>query len=641
MDYGDEEELHISEALQVELERILIQRGREAVAAHEDRDSDCADCADYANGVAMPQYRPSWQGGSELVNPVVPKEITTLEASLVAPLMQQNIAQVAAKDDNDKTPAKLMEAWENDKCEEEELTTCYQGYIHNLIVFPSSVIRMLWCDKTKKTTDMQYWDGESLNEDGIEQLIPKEMRDPDAEYEEIDVSSEEVEHSGVKYDVVDPVNFYLVPATARSLETAQGTLERMILTESELLAGIDTYGYKKHRVMKIIAAGSSLSPNEYRERQNDNAGVSETADSIATEREFECFMYFGNLPYLWENGEAKLPPKLWGKKVCAMWCPEHDIVFKLTETPYDEFPYFMDSLFPVANRAYGQGFVQKVMGLADSVTHYSRATEDILDIELNPVFTSGEASWEANKSFEFYPGARFISVDGEPPMEAIPLPQSGLMGLQMVQYMEGQIKDIAAAQGSGELQEKVRKNGEIANMEQAVQTKFNLLKFIAYRNLPKIFRRRALYQLQFGGGSDTAYFEGAEATINEDVFKKAYRFSVAQTDADSSDDAKAFKAQGLAALQQEWIQAKQAMMQGLLMPEDAGLIYTRVTDAAPIYGVREPERIFGKKPEVPQMGAMANPMMAGMAQNPMGQMMAGGSVNGQPAGMGASPGFAG
>lgn len=634
MEYGEEGELHIGHELREDIVPILIEQVRDTTGAHEDRDNDIADCADYANGVAPPKYRPSFPGGSELVNPTIPKEVTTLEASLVSPLMQQNIAQVAAKNDNDKTSAKVIEAWENDKAEEEGFAEAYHGYIHNLIVYPFSVLRMLWRDIVKPVKRIEYWDGESRLEDGETPLtIPAENRDPNFEYEEIEVDDEEVEKSGAVYSVVNPVDFYLVPPTARSIETAVGTIERMVLNVSDLLAGIDAFGYEEDPVMELIKLGGTLSTNDYRDNQNDNAGVTQDA---AQNGEYECFMFIGSLPYLWEDGKARLPKKFWGKPFCAMICPDHNIVFKLAESPYPESPYFMDSLFPDPNRAYGQGFVQRVMGLSDSVTHYSRASEDILDIEINPVFAMDEETWESNKGFEFYPGARFVKTE-QGTLEAVQLPNRGMIPLNMAQYFEGQIKDIAAAQGFGVMDEKQRKNGEIANMQNAVVTKFNLLKYVAYRNAPKAFRRRPVYQVMFGGGSDTTFVDGAQSDVSEEDLKKAYRFSVAQTNADSSDEAQIAKSQAILELQTRYLQAKMAAavnpMTGMpgMPPEDLELVYNAISDALPVYDVREPERIIGKKPEPPPM----NPMMQGMAANPMGAMMAGGVPNGQPAENGA------
>lgn len=635
MDYGDEGELNLRGDLRDEVERVLMDRGREAVAACEDRDADLADCADLLDGATLPEYGQTMRGGSTLVHPMTRIKHTELLANLAQPLKRDPLVQVTARVDADKEDAKLQESGLNDSFVEEGLKPEFYGVLHNLLRDKSAVLFAGWQDKTKTVHSVEYWDGESYNEDGTEQLTPEELRDPEIEYEEVDVENEEVEKSGALYRCVDLVNFYLIPSTARSLKDANGTLERVIYTESELLAGIETYKFDKEAVYDLIKAGGTLGTNDARDRANDTQGVTQNEGSGANEGEYECFMYFGNLPYLWDenapNG-AKLPKRLWNKQVCALWCPDHNIVFKLAESPYPAFPYFMRSLLPTPNRNNGSGMVEILEPLAHESTHYFRAMSNATDIEMQPVFSMGEETWEANKGQEFYAGARFVEVEGEPPIHAVSLPQNALMATQIIGYLDELGSRVASVQGNGELQDKVRKNGEVANMQQAADTKFDLYQWNAYSMLPDIAAWRVAMELHFGGSGLTGRVNGKETMISPDVLKKTFNYSVPQTSTDSSPEARQAKNSQVMALQTQYLQAKQAAAQGLMAPEDLELVYNAIADTLTGLDVRDVERVIGKKPEVPQMGA--NPLVAGMAGNPMGQMVTGGA---QPPPMQGAP----
>jgi len=643
MEYGEETKLKMGAELRGELERVLMERGEEAVSACVDRDASLADYADLLSGVALPQYDIASHAMSTVVHPMTRIKHTELLSNLAQPLKRDPIVQVTARIDADKEDAKLQEAWLNDTFAEEGFKSEYYSVLHNLLRDPAAVLFAGWEDKTKKVEITEYWDGESVDEDFDPLLIPAELRDPEfAGYEEVSGTYEEVVKSGAVYRCVDLVNFYLIPSTARSVKEAQGTLERMVLTETDLLSGIETYGYTKTAVMEIIKAGGTLgAENEYRDRQNETAGITETQDSTANEGEFECFLYHGNLPYLWDGDGAKLPKRLWNTQVCAMWCPSHQIVFKLSESPYPAFPYFMNSLLPTPNRSEGTGMVEILEPFAQESTHFLRALADGTDIQAQPAFTMDDDVYDANKGMEFYPGARFISIDGRKP-EPIPMGQNALMNTEILGYLEQQGNKLASQQGLGELQGKVRKNGEIANMQQAADTKFDLYQWNAYSMVPEIAAWRVAMELHFSSGTVTTYQDGAEKMNSPDLLKKTFRYSVPQTSTDSSPEAREQKSATIIGLQTQYLQAKMAASQvnpqtGMpsMLPEDLELVYNAISDALTIADVREPERIIGKKPQTPQQGMPMNPMAAGMANNPMGQMMAGGGMNGQPAGNGA------
>ena len=650
MDYGDAGTLHIGKDLRDELGQVLMEWGRASVAANADRDADCADNADSVNGVALPQYGQSWKGGSTVVHPIVTTEHINSLASLVAPLRKQSLIRTSAKSDADKAAAKALEAWLNDTFEEEELPFHYYDFIHNLIQDKSAVMHMGWTDKLKTVKGVEYWDGESYGEDGDPLLVPDDLRDPGIEYQEFEVESQEVEKSGVVYRCVDLVNCYLIPAQARSIETARGVMERMVLTDRDLIAGIDDFDYEQSAVMKLIASGGTLETTEHRDRQQDYAGVVSGGTASEGEQEYECFAYDGYLPYLWESGEANLPKKLWNTRVCVMWCSHHNIVFKMVKSAYPMIPYLSDSLLPTPNSFTGKGLVEIIAPLAQEMTHYTRASSDAVDIEMQPAFMMGAETLEANKGFEFYPGSQWVVVDGEPPIQALQTSKSGLLGMELVSYFEGQCKATSAAPGYGELQTKVRKNGEVANMQAAATSKFDLFQWNAYKMLPEIGRRRTLYQLHFAGGNASANVEGKQTDITEKILRTAFRYSVAQTNVDSSPEAQQARSAGIMALQSQYIQAEQAAMPdpmtgvALLTPQQLLRVYNAVVDASADFDVREPDRYFGDPPQVPEMGAGADPMMSGMASNPMGQMMSGGMNGGANAEMeqGNPPvGFAG
>lgn len=643
----DEDDLRIPADLRDDLCLSLIDRGKAGVEAREGLDNDCADYADAANGIASPAYQEVWSGSSSVVHPALQIEKTNLDAALIAPLMQQNLLQVGAKKDEEKADAKAIEAFLNDKNEEEDFARAYQDFISNMTRDPAAVMYQGWEDKTKQETNIHYWDGENkpYGADNKPELIPAEMRDPEnPNYVEVPVEETVVEKSGACYRPVDLVNFYLIPATARSLETAYGTAERRVLTESELLDGIRSYGYDKEAVMELVSLPGTLGTDssDYRQQQNSAAGVTDTVSRPAMEKEYECFLYFGNLPYLWEGGgEARLPEQLWHKNVTAMWCPGHNIVFKLAANPFPvKFPYVMQSLVPKANSPYGYGYVQVVLNMQHEATHYLRATSNAIDIEGVPVLKVKSNSYELNKGFEFAPGAQFIE-DEENGLQALEIPKSGLLNLELAQYFTSLIKQGGSAEGYGELQTKQRKNGEVANVVNAVDTKYNFLKFNAYTPIPELMRRRTLYEAHFNGGNAQTQVEGKPVDISADVLRKTYRYSVAQTNADSSPDAQQAKSEAIFGLQTRYLQAKQMAAQINPMtgqpgmsPEDLGLIYNLTADTMPIFDVREATRYLGEKPEPAPMAG--NPMVAGMAQNPMGAMMTGGQPSPQIAAMGGA-----
>lgn len=620
----------LSSEMREDIDLILIDRLQDALRGASQRNDDEADYDDLLEGAQMEGMPLPWPNACNLVSTLIPEHITTLQANLCAFLRQETLAEASSRRLEDKERARNTEIWLNDVWREEGIRDTLYHYTRNILKSKSAVVYSGWCERVERVHKTKYaeYDEDSQwfrywNEatGAPDDLVDAEERLPDAAYVAVP-ATEDKETKGAETRVVDLSDFYLYPANAESVEKATCVFERMLLTEDDLLTGIDTYGYDKEVVAEILRMGpthdssggmTNFEETSDRQRMDDMEGVD---GQVMTRGDgyYECFLGFGRLPKLWEDGEAQLPEEYFQQEAQMLLCPQYNLVPLLVPCKYPRKPYFMRSLLPKNRRALGGGMVQRLEPLAQEATHIIRQTFNGMDIAMMPEFKVTDAYAERNKTKSSFPG-KYHRVDMASDIEPLVKDPSARLGFEPLAYVDSKAQALAASQGFGELQTKVRKNAEVQNAVGAATTKFDLYAYNTYGQMvPDLAAWRVEMQLMFDPDF-TAYagtMEG-ELEITAEDLQAGVRWTAAQMDSANTPQAKEIRNQAKLNIQLGFMKAKREF------PEDAESLWYGARQALVDLAERNPEKWIGEKPA---------PMM------PMGM----GMMPGMPPGMGATPG---
>jgi hypothetical protein len=630
MPYGETAQFELEESVERDVRNTLLNRLKDAIEGAKERNDDEADYDDLMEGAQMAGMPLPWPDACTLVSTIIPENVTTLQANLAVFLRQETLAEATARRRNDKEAARLQEAFIADVWRDEGVAEVLYQYSRNCLKSKSAVIYSGWCEKKCRVHKELYGEfDEATNffknwDDAAGQptdLIEPEDRNPEIAYAEFPVTQDEVTRGG-EYRVVDLCDFYPYPPNAESIEKATCVFERMLLTEDDLLTGIDTYGYDKEIVMDMIRRGpthttsQSASASEEtndRERQDRNDGIQGDVRTIG-DGFYECFLGFGLLPKLWQDGESRIPEEYWQQEAQMLICYQHHAVPLLKPCPYPQKPYFMRSLLPKNRRLYGSGMVQRLEPLAQEATHLIRQTFNGIDYQMRPELIMTDEAYDRNPQKQSKLG-KIWRADTINEIAPLVKANNAALGFEPLSYVDTKAQALSASQGYGDLQTKVRKNAEIQNTVGAANTKFDLYAWNVFGEMiPALAAWRKELQLIFDPDF-TAQIDtmDGELSIDAKALRAPVRWNAAQMDSNNSPQAKELRNQAKLTIQLGFMQALREF------PEHGEALWYGARQALLDLGDRNPEKWLGEKPKpIAPMQMPIQPPVPGMGAPPLG-----------------------
>lgn len=609
--------LELSDEYREALDPYLSKLVDSSIAAHAGRDGDLADNDDLLELVEM-EGLPSPYEGSCTLNDILPLEqFITLYSQIMPPLYRDTLVTVQADNADEKEGAHKTEVWLANDWQRSGYYFAKSMQFYNALRDKAGILYGGYCDRTinrrvrmyaevDEAGKFKYWNEERREPDD---LVDQKHRKDGTEYAPIWVTKEEVERKA-EYRAVNQINFYLIPPDAPSIEDADLSVERLLLTKNKLLEGITRYEYEEDAVMELIEKGEThegaassyrvrsgvgqASVSDNRNRENEIAGVEPMM--VEDTGVYECYLLCGLLPKLWQHDtsevEALLPKDLWNTHVVLMICPAHHIVFMAKPSPFPGWkPYTSVSLIEKPNRPYGRGLMDIVEPLARETTHFLRQAYNGLEIEMMPEYAIDDESWDRNKNRQRFPGKVWrLSAGGT--LTAIPSSGVSRLGWEPIHDCRMRANTLVGAQGVGEIQTKVRKEAEIVSAQTRADSKGQLYQHFLYRSVPDEASRRVemelLFNPDYAGKVDTEDEGTLEITAAD--LAGDFTYSVASIGEDSSPEARSRKAAAILSIQRGYYETVERF------PMDAESIWNGHRNALLAERVREPETLIGPKP---------------------------------------------
>lgn len=593
-------ELSLKPDVRESVSRVLVRRAEDAVAGSAMRDRFLIDWDDQLKGRVPVLGKRRWPNASELNGTITRESHLELLSLLTQAQRKDPKWTVEAADEGQEDSARAQEAWLTNLCAEYKLNRHLYNLAYNALRDPAAVLYVGWKQIIRKRYGRKFrLSGLSDEEQQAAPLLDEEEREPDQSYEEVPVLSEEVEHAGCDFRVADLADFYLYPPDAPSIEAAIGCAERMLLTEEQLLDGVEDFGYDEAAVKALIAGGpthDSGDGSDYRSRKNMAEGV----DSAAIDQRdgfYECFLWFGRLPYARdEQGELSVPEEYEGQEILAVLCPGRQAVLKLDFSPYPERPYIPFSILPEPNRFLGSGVCELLSQLQEEETATIRYTIDGMNLQMSPVLLAPKTWIREFGKWSVFPGA-MLPMDA--PGEIAPLQwgQNATMGLELTQQIRGMAQSVIAAKGYGQLDAKQRKNGEMQNVLSATDSKFDLFLSNFQDSMAELGARIvSLEARHMGDQAQTIQAGGRTLEISAQMLRGKFRYIPTATSSTSTPEMRLQLAQAKQGVQMQYLSSL-----AQAPPTIAPLLWHGARQVLLDMGERQPETWIGPEPSPEQM----------------------------------------
>lgn len=580
---------------------------------------------------------------SDLVDPVAFESFETLLSQMSQAYQRENFCQTDAVDPNAEEAARGQELLLNAKLNEYEYPKALYGWAYNAIRHKAGILYVGWCEETQPQYVTKFRDelGTEVEENG---------KLPGVEYEEVPYEEAVVTKRGLDFRVPHLSDFFVYPPEAQDIQKATGVCERMLFTADELYAGIRNLGYSEKAVQALVAMGATIDhkgrrasvPENYRladfsgwlldfEPQDGDAdhflpanfGQEHSSRIDPQDGMYECFLWYGRLPKLWENGLPGLPDYLLEKDVCAVVCPTWQIVLKLEFSPLSRRPYFPASIFPEPGCLYGMSLGDWLEQLQQVMTENIRSHSENLAYESKPTLVAPEEWLEDYGNWEVGAG-RILPEKVMGSLRPLVWARSSRDNLEAQTYYQSRAQGVVSASGYGSVQPKVRKNAEIQNVLSAVDAKFGLILANFHQSHPEMY---AWCMELLLGHMDEAVTLRAGSQVLEltaDQLQGQFRYIPTATASSSSPEQRLQRDMAAKQVQNEYFAASQAST-----PDRWRLLWHSARSVLLNMEIRDPENWLGAEPaEFESMSDILQREMA--AQQAAQQGMMGGM--GLPAG---------
>lgn len=584
-----------------------------------ERDDELLDFDDQSNARPLAGDMNRQKGLSTLVDPITQELLTTNTAQMAQATRSDKWVMVKSADPQREAAARVQEYWLSAKSAQYGLAGHFMDLAYNAGRDPAAILFTGWKQKIEEKPKRMF----RRYDDGLDYELPPS--ESSADYEVVRRLETSVTDEGFDFRVVDLADFYLYPASSPTIDRAQLVFERQLLTEDELLAGIDAYGWDRREVFALIKNGPVTAEGDtYRQNRDDWDGTLNSAPLY-----YECFLAFGKMPLLRDSeGDLLVPEETIGRELMAMLCPNAGSVFYLNYSPLPFRPYLSFNLLRIPNRFLGHSICSLTWQLQAEMTANLRFALDSMNYQVSPVLKVSERWMQRYTQFRVYPGAQLPWAESKDEIEPLLFPPTNQYAFQAQQYLEGRAKSLVSAQGYGDLSPKVRKAAEIQNVMAAVQTKFALFVQTFQQSFPELARRMIVLWSWFKFGESDTFAAGPEVMqiTGEDLEGQFIYLPTGSSQAATPEQRAAIAEKRLALVRSS------PLYQMKLAAGDMGIEYRLLTDTLSAYDTPNPEALIGPPPPPPQPMGLGLPGMPGMGGPAMNGGLPMAAMNGAPGG---------
>lgn len=536
--------------------------------------------------------KPRWRGGCDLEDPITREHHLMMVANMVQVLRSTPWYNVNCISPEDESDAGIMEAWINDLVPEYNLSgsvgydLCYNAARHSY-----GVLYCGWRQAYQTNYRTVYVDkvsGETVEPEG---------RIPGNKYKLSSEVTEELEHEGLEFRVPHASDFGMFPSSVQNVKQALFTWERLTMTSSELLDGVEDEAYDEDEVKKLLkGAGGTDSTETYKEERDEADGLGYAGDDT----EYEMYMVIGRCPILYdEEGDPALKPDQ--RRRDYMWLVSLDtgIVVKMSPMPYRKRPYALFPFLPEPGRVIGDGVCSLLGPLQREATLATRFSVDVRDVAMSPMLLVPEDEYDSLNRFGMYPGGR-LPYGKNGPGSIVPLTfNTAGFGAALENNQEFRVRaaQLLSAQARGSTNEGGNaKTAHQVSMEAAgADEKFDLILTCFSIGKTQLAEIIISHFQQFGGRDWDPQMAGTKVVqLSPEMLEKKFRVTSNGTSESANPQLQLQKAMELyqMVLGNPIIQQKAA--QG-----DMTAIWTVSTQVARILYRGDPKNIFGPEPQPP------------------------------------------
>lgn len=586
-DKGTPYKLQLDEDVRADLEMFLCNRVDDAVQGASERNSQLRIWRDQLEGFGVTAQTDGWANACNLCDPISLMAFLTILSQLLGAMHRDPMVAVEAFREEDVENARILEAWLSMAGAQNDVLGRIYDLAHNGCIDPAVVGYVGWHQETRVKREVGY------KAPGSSLLVPEDAQEEGVEYEEGPMAEEVTEE---RYDIraVDLNDFFLWPPTVKSVNDATLVAERMYLTEEQLFDGIEDFGYEREAVETAVTYGPKGAQGDG--SQQADADI----DGLRLEGLYEVFVAYTRLPHRLNGEFGRIPKHLLQDDFLCVCCPDADVILKLAFSPFAERPYFIGNILPKPHKVQGYGLMGMLDGLQAEANANLQLSIDASNLTVAPMVVTTEQNKESMAKQLTGPGA-IISVTD--PHAILPWPintNPTRDGLAWQEFIQGRYQSVVSAEGQGQLQNKVRKNGEIQAVEQASSAKFGMYLSNFQRTVvTEVFRRMIGLKARFGGveedGEEFADANGKTKTLTPQALAGRYNIVATGTSLTHSPEARVEVGKEKQAIQVQYLQAK-----AQLPPDSLPLLWHGARELLYDLGERNPEAWIGEEPQIPE-----------------------------------------
>lgn len=574
-----------------------IERG---VAGKAQTDSRIRDWKDLLNGYTTPSGNSRWPGSCELSYPMVLNQYLTVKAQCATVIRRSVLVMVESVtgDEDAVREAEDIEAFLSAKMSQIDATTKLLEAISLALSRPTGIVAVYWDERFRPQRGVQVVDPETGD------LLPEDAEPEGEDWERQHyVDKANVEFQGVEIKPVPLENFYMFPASALSIDAANGCGERMWLTQDDLIAGIENYGYDEDAVYELIHRypdGVQMSSETNQDREDEYNGV-------PSEGLYECFLWYFHPPVIFdgEKVDKGIKPYLQDdfEMVC---CPAARIELRLefSDDPTGRryIPIYME---PVSGNFYGMCLPDELEDLACEANATVRHAGDCKDIQVTPMTKVKKSVINDMATVQWQPGGQ-IPVNDMGDIEAFQSPQTWTEDLTWLANLDQTAERLVSAGGFGTMQSKQRKAAEVESVQRMAASKFDLILTNLFggtkHGITKIaIKMLDLYEKFMDDGGETFTDDTHHShSVSPKSLSGKFTFTPVVNGMTASPETRAQMAEAQHKMASAYLAVlAKAGQPGGPTPQILSLEWENTRKSLIDMGEHDPERRIGKQPEVP------------------------------------------
>lgn len=483
--------LKLSSYLREKFEQVILDEVKEAVRGASDRDSFYLECYEMIRGTTPVQTSARWNDACNLQYQLVRKLKMILMAQMIGAVKRNPKVACESQEVENEQAAQSQEAFLSSKDQQIGWTKALVTAADFCTTYPLGILSTTWEERVRYRRDSQWIDKRT------NAVLPEEAIDEDASddtYEELQGRTPEYLYRGVKTRNIHPVDFFLFPPNARSLDEcdaayARGCGERVEMSEGDLLCGIEDYGFVPDKTWDLIDHGPCRlfeTSSSLRREADETRGVKEA--ERRDDKYYECFEWYTKVPHIYdEDGELLTPRYMLHDDLLVTLCPAADIVLRMEYNPESFRPYDPVYMLECEDEFYGLGMPELFYTEQTESNATIRQFIDSMNFSLNPVILSTKATDELNETVETFPGAWWL-VKEQGDIQALQMPPLSHDPFLVLSTIEQDAKEQVVGNATYGRQTKVQKATQIQQEQQQTST---MVSFYLYFYLQAVERTAA------------------------------------------------------------------------------------------------------------------------------------------------------